>query len=164
MRYGTLTTNERAETGYTLWVEITADDLTTIATATAQTLTPGPKFAIGDFVPRVTTVLTTAFADASDSAFNDDTMSVGDSVGGVATILAAIQLNVNGTEILNKTAVPTGTPATGFTAATNLTITFNSMTAKALNDLDTGVLRVFLNVNRPVNLANTLSAGPILTK
>lgn len=164
MRFYPLTTNERAELGLTHAVEITADDLTQLTANTAQTLTVPYIFSIGDYIERVTTFLKTPFQDISDAAFNSDTMSVGDSVGGVATILAAIELNLNGTEILNKTAVPTGTPATGFTAASSLTVTINSMALKVLNDIDKGVLIVAIRAFRPALLANSLSYGPLLTK
>lgn len=160
-----LTTNERAELGLTLAVEITADDLTMTTVTTGQTLTANYIFAIGEYVERVTTFLKTAFKDANDAASILSPMSVGDSVGGVATILAAIELNENGTEILNKTAVPTGVPSTGFTAASNLTMTFGTPTSgKAYVNIDVGCVIVGIRSFRPSLLAKAISPGPILTK
>ena len=145
-------------------VQITADDLTQTTTNTAQTLTTDIQFGIGTYVERVTEILPTPFQDVSDNAFNSDTMSVGDSVGGVATILAAIELNLNGTEILNKTAVPSGTPSTGFTAATFLTVTFNSMSGKALNDINKGLVNIGITAHSLKLLSDDAPYGPLQTK
>jgi hypothetical protein len=164
MKFYPLTTPERAELGHTHVIEVTADDLTQTTVATAQTLNTPHTFAIGDFVERITWLLETPFQDFSDNAFNTDTVSVGDSVGGVATILAATEANLNGSEVLNKTAVPTGTPSTGFTAATVLTVTFNSMAAKALNDIDRGVLYLAMRAFRPAAIGAAVTYGPYITK
>jgi hypothetical protein len=163
-RFITLSTNERAECAHTHVIEITADNLTVTATNTLQTFTLPFTFAIGDIVERVTWYLATPFQDASDAAFNTDTISVGDSVGGVATLLAAKEANVNGTEVLNTSAVPTGTPSTGFTAATNLTVTVNSMSAKALNDIDTGRVVIAVRIVRPRLLVQAMPYGSLKVK
>jgi len=164
MRFTKLSLNEWA-TGFTHSCEITMDDLTQTATATAQTLTLPYTFTIGEYVTRVTTYLKTPFSNSADAAFNTDTMSIGDSAGGVTTILAAIEVNLNGTYIPNKTAVPTGTPATGFTVGTSsLTVTFNSQTAKALNSLNLGNIVLMFAFHNPKILAISYEAGPSLTK
>lgn len=165
MLYVPLTTNERAELGLTHAFLITADDLTITTVTTGQTLTSPHIFAIGDHIERVTMFLKTPFKDASDAASIITSMSVGDSVGGVATIMATKELNLNGTEILNFTAIPTGTPLTGFTAATTLTFTFLAPTVgKALSDIDVGVVAIGIRAFRPALLAGAFNYGPIQTK
>jgi hypothetical protein len=164
MRFFPLSTNERANDGFTHAIEITADDLTTTATATAQTITCPYIFAVGDVCFKVASDLHPAFSDASDSAFNTTTMSVGDASGGVATILAAIETNINGTEILHKRAATSGAPLTGFTTAAALTVTFNSQTAKSLSNIDTGAVTIQLAINRLSDVYNAIQDGPILTK
>jgi hypothetical protein len=169
MRFWTLSENERAHFGHSHALEITSDDLTVTTAATGQTLTPSPgiSFAIGDYVDRVTWYLATPFKNSADAASVTTTFSVGDSVGGVATLMVATQANENGTEILNQTCVPhvgtAATPVTGFTAATNLVITVGAPTAlKTLNDINTGVLYIFLNVKRCLSMVSTFSPGPRL--
>lgn len=164
MRFWPLTTNERGEQNYTHVIEITADDLTTTTANTAQTITTPLVMFVGDHIPRVTTHIQTTFKNSADAAFNTDTMSVGDSVGGVATVLAAVELNANGTFVTDKTAIPSGLPATGFTAATTLTVTFNAMAAKNLNALNTGDVFIYILLDRASQLATAASSGPILTK
>ncbi len=154
--------------GFTHWFQITADDFTETATATAQTLSTRASggaiysFAVGDCCPVVAIELKTPFQDASDAAFNDCTFSIGDSSAGVASLFTAVQVNLNGTEVLNKRFVTTSLPLTGFTSAVNLTFTLNSMTAKSLVDLDVGELVGYLKVEKIHNLGRGLDAGPIL--
>lgn len=164
MRAYPTTTNERAESYFTHCFEITADDLSTTTANTAQTFTTNVVCAPGDFVTSAGHYLKTAFQATGDAAFNTDTMSIGDSVGGVATIYAAVELNANGTTINAKHAACTGTPLSGFTAATTITITFNAMAAKNLNALNAGSVVVFIRMFRPSKLANALSSGPLLVK
>lgn len=164
MRFWPLTTNERGEQDYTHMLEYTADDLTTTTANTAQTLTTPLILGVGDLITRATMHLTTVFQDVSDAAFNTTTMSVGDSVGGVATVLAATELNVNGTEVIDKSAIPAGAFGTGVATAMTVTVTFNAMAAKNLNAIDAGVVYIYLQVGRAKQLADAASAGPILTK
>lgn len=164
MRCYPLTTNERAETGYTWAIEVTADDLTESTANTAQTLTTTIPIAAGDFCVSAGHYLTTPFKDASDSAFNTDTASIGDSVGGVATIYAALEMNVNGTEVLYKHVACSSTALSGFTSAAYVTVTFNSMSAKSLVNIDTGLVVFFIQLYKPSVLAGALEAGPLLTK
>lgn len=164
MRCYPLTTNERAETSYTWVIEVTADDLTTTATNTAQTLTTTIPIAAGDFCASAGHYLTTPFKDADDAAFNTSTASIGDSVGGVATIYAALEMNVNGTEVLYKHVACSSTALSGFTSAAYVTVTFNSMSAKALKDIDTGLVYFFIQLYKPSVLAGVFESGPLLTK
>ena len=165
MKLFPLTTPERAELGLTHVVEVTADDLTQTVVTTAQTLTTAHIFAIGDYVERITTVLEVPFENTADAAFLLSPMSVGDSVGGVATILAAIEVNKNGSFVSNKTFIPTGTPSTGFTAATTLTITFGTPTAgKKYSDINKGIIYVAIRAFKPAMIASSVSYGPYITK
>lgn len=149
-----LTTNEQAgAAGFTHIATLTANDLTTTGTNTAQTFTLASLKA-GDIIVKSAWVLRTAFKDASDAAYNSNTVSLGDTATGVAAHIAAIQVNENGTEVFygfNNTAVL-------YTAADTVTFTFNSMSAKALNDIDTGEITIFVQLLRLQNLAKAVAA------
>lgn len=121
-------------------------DLTETATATAQVI-PLISLLAGDAVTRCFTKLETALADASDAAFNDAAITVGDG-GDVDRYLASQQLNVNGTEVLLKDG--TGT-AYMYLVDDTVDLTVNSMTAKALNDIDVGKLHVWIEVEHRSN-------------
>ncbi len=155
-----LSLSEQAAHGCTHVATVTADALTTTATATAQTLTLATLKA-GDAIARVYWKLKTTFQDASDAAFNTDTMSVGDTATGVTKWIAAKEVNENGTEI-NYFANFVG--GAFYTAADTLTLTFNSQTAKALNDLDTGEVEVYFALVRPSVLESATGSVPITTK
>jgi hypothetical protein len=160
MRTWGLTTNERAECGHTHLVEITADDLTNATAAATQTITTDLLFAVGSFIERGTEILVTPFQSTTDNAFNTTQASVGDSVGGVATIAAAVELNANGAFVSNKTAIATGVPSTGFTVPTYLTVTFTPMAAKNLNAINRGVVLFAIRAFNPRHLATTSPYGP----
>jgi hypothetical protein len=164
MRTWALTTNERAECGHTHLVEITADDLVSTTAGASQTFTTDLLMAVGSFVERVTEMLVTPFQNTNDAAQNTTAMTVGDSVGGAATILASTELNFNGASVPNKTFIPTGTPSTGFTAPTYLTVTIGGMAAKNLNAINRGVVLVAIRSFNPRHLATTSPYGPPQTK
>jgi hypothetical protein len=165
MRTWALTTNERAECGHTHLVEITADDLTSTVTANAQTFVTDILMGVGTFIERVTEYLVTPFQNTLDAALNSTTMSVGDSIGSVSTILTpAVELNQNGTFVSNKTMVPTGTPFTGFTSPTYLTVTIGSMAGKNLASVNRGVVLVALRMFNPKHLGTSSPYGPPQTK
>jgi hypothetical protein len=151
---------EASDSGATHCATITADALTTTATATAQTLTI-VSLKAGDTLSNVFWKLKTTFQDASDAAFNTDTMSVGDTNTGVTKWIAAKEVNENGTEI-NYFANFVG--GAFYTSADSLTVTFNSQTAKALNDLDTGQVELYFHLVRPNRLEKATGAIPITTK
>ena len=155
-----LSTFEAADSGCNYMATVTADALTVTATATAQTLTIASLKA-GDAIDRIYWKLKTTFQDASDSAFNTDTMSIGDTATGVTKWIAAKEVNENGTESLYFAQFVGGT---FYTAADSITMTFNSQTAKALNDLDTGEVELFWHLVRPGRLERASQATPITTK
>ena len=155
-----LSTFECADSGCNYAATVTADALTTTATATAQTLTI-VSLKAGDAIDRVFWRLKTTFQDASDAAFNTDTMSIGDTATGVAKWIAAKEVNENGTEILYFANFVGGTV---YTAADSFTMTFNSQTGKALNDLDTGEVELYFHLVRASRLEKATTAIPITTK
>jgi hypothetical protein len=151
-----LGTQEQAgQTGFTHVAVITADDLTNATAAAAQTITL-VTLAAFDVIVKVGWYLKTAFKDVSDTAFNTTTMSVGD-IAAVATHIAATELNENGTEIFSHYS----NTAVRYTAADKIAVTFNSMAAKALLNIDVGELHVFFTLLRMSNLA-AASSGAIL--
>lgn len=148
-----LTTNEQAgNVGMTHVATISANSLTQASTNTAQTLTLCALKA-GDIINKVAWRLKLAFKDVSDPAYNNNTMSVGDTATGVAAHIAAIQVNENGTEVLQGFS----NTAVHYAAADSLTVTFNSMAAKAQNDLDVGEVEIFFSLFRPSRLEQAVS-------
>lgn len=152
-----LTTNEQAgNAGFTHVATISANNLTTTTNNTAQTFTLAALKA-GDIVLKTAWALKSAFKDASDVAYNTDTLSVGDTATGVAAHIAAIEVNENGTEVLfgfNNTAVL-------YLAADSLTATFNSQSGKNLNNIDVGEVTIFVQLLRLTNLRDAVSATPL---
>ena len=136
-----LTAQEKADSGYTHAYQLTHADLTETATNTAQVFTLDNVVA-GDIIVDCAHHLVTALEDASDGANNDTAITVGET--DVDRFLVSTQINVNGTEITTSvTANSVDTFRFAFTAADTLDLTVNSMTAKALNDIDTGELWIF---------------------
>ena len=129
--------------GANLIVEINADTALTEATAnTAQVLN---LFDVrdGHLVEYKGGYLKTPFEDASDAAFNSNTITLGDG-GDADRFLVSTQLNVNGTEILYPL------PALGayaYTATDTVDATIGSMTAKSLSEIDTGVILLGFRVS-----------------
>lgn len=149
-----LATNEQAgAAGFTHVATLTANDLTTTGTNTAQTFTLA-TIKPGDIVVKTAWVLRTAFEDASDAAYNTNTVSLGDTATGVAAHISAIEVNRNGTEVsygFNNTAVL-------YTAADTVTFTFNSQSGKAVSNIDIGELTVFVQILRLKNLSDSVAA------
>lgn len=155
-----LTNEERAaNNGATHRAVITADSLTETATNTAQTLKLIDLQA-GDFIAKCWWRCKTFLKDVSDAAFNTTTMSVGN-VAAVDTHIDAIETNVNGTEVKEGISNVQVGP---YTSADKVAVTFNSMSGKALNDIDTGEVHVFFTLVRPSVLEAASSAAPITTK
>lgn len=130
-----------ANNGATHVAELTHADLTETTANTDQAvnlITVADKMS----VECTHAVLVTAFQDASDAAFNTTALEVGDG-NDVDELLVSQELNVNGTEVNQKT----GTGVThDYAAADTVDANFNAMTAKALNDIDAGEVHVFLRV------------------
>jgi len=130
-----------ANNGATHVAELTHADLTEASADTAQTialLTVADKMS----VECTHTVLKTAFQDASDAAFDTTAITVGDG-NDVDELLTSQELNVNGTEVNQKT----GTGVThDYAAADTVDVVFGSMSPKALNDIDAGEVDIYLRV------------------
>jgi hypothetical protein len=151
-----LSLQEAALSGFTHRCIITHADLTETATATAQTIQMA-SVAVGTLVDRAAFHLVTPFANSADAAFNDIKLLIGDGNDTDRylrsnTAGTGVQINVNGTEVLdhiNPVAASTaGLDSAPFmyTAADTVDAVFGSMTAKALNDLDTGEIHIFLRI------------------
>lgn len=143
-----------AQTGFTHLVILTHEDLTQATANTAQVIAL-LTVAAGDAVFRAATVLVTPFTDASDAAFNSTAITVGET--DADRFIVSQQLNSNGTEVFYGVH-PSTTPFV-FTAADTIDITFNSMAAKALVDIDAGELHVYLGLVRMANLSGNAGSA-----
>jgi len=132
-----------AQVGFTHRITLTHEDLTQATANTAQTI-PILSVPAGAYVRDCATYLETAFADASDTAFNTTAIIIGDD-GDTDRLLASTELNVNGTEVIWQGTVAANVPYI-FTAANTIDLIVGSMAAKSLSDIDTGKLVVYLNV------------------
>ena len=130
--------------GYNHRFVISAADLTQASDNTAQAITL-VTLPVGTVVKEAAIYLKTPLEDASDAAFNSTALTVGDA-GDAARFLASTQLNKNGTEILAAAAPPAKVPH-AYAAATAVTATFASMADKALEDIDTGEVWIFLETS-----------------
>lgn len=133
---------EQSFGGFTHRVKITAADLTQTTAATAQTI-EAITVKEGDVVLKCATRLITKFKDASDAALATTAIEVGDG-GSTARYLASQELNVNGTEITAKGG--TGT-IYAYTGADTVDVKFLSPgSGKALDDVDTGEVHIYLQI------------------
>lgn len=143
MKIAPLSINERAKHLATHCAVISAADLTEVSVNTAQDIALLTTPASGCSVEVVKTVLVTPFKDASDAAFNTNALIIGDA-GDTDRLLASQELNENGAEVLKKRG--TGT-AQVYTAATVINANIASMAAKALSDVDTGEVHIYLIID-----------------
>jgi hypothetical protein len=102
----------------------------------------------GDVVEKAAFQLVTAFSDASDAAFNDTKVQVGDGTD-TDEYIAATQVNLNGTEVLFAANVNT---RFAYTAADTVDLLVESMTAKSLSNLDAGEIHIYLAVTKLTSL------------
>jgi hypothetical protein len=147
---------QMAALGFTHCVRITHENLTTTAANTAQTI-PLLSVKAGTVVDRAAMVLVTPFEDLSDAAFNTNTLTVGDGVDPDRflhsnTAATGIEMNRNGTEVLyhiNPVAASTAGLNTApymYTADDTVDAVIGSMALKALNDIDKGIVDIYLRV------------------
>jgi len=152
-----LLTNEIADNGgYTHEAIISADDLTEATANTAMTFQC--DIAAGDTILKVAWRVKTFLSDASDAAYNSNTMSVGDDAA-VTTHIAAVQLNSNGTEVRQGFS----NVAVEYTAADHFIVTVNSMAGKSLSNIDGGQVVIFFQLSRIATLEAAL-VGISVTK
>jgi hypothetical protein len=138
----------KAATGFTHKVILTHDDLTESTADTDQTIALLSVVA-GDVVQKAAFQLVTAFKDASDAAFNDTQVQVGDG-NDTDEYIAATQVNENGTEVLFAANV--NTVPFAYTAADTVDLLVESMTAKSLSNLDAGEIHIYLAVTKLTSL------------
>lgn len=132
---------QAAAGGANVRVEVTHADLTEATANTAQTiplLTVGAKMA----VRLVKAVLVTPFKDASDADFNTCPATVGDG-SDVDRLLASMELNENGTEVLLKP----GPAATNLTAVATADGSDAGTTQTLANALKTALNLVIAALN-----------------
>lgn len=139
-----LPANTKAATGFTHKAVVTHSDLTETTADADQTIAL-LSVAAGDVVEKAAYKLVTAYSDASDAAFNDTKVQVGDG-GDTDRFIAATQVNENGTEVLF--AANANTTAYAYTAADTVDLLVESMTAKSLSELDAGEIHIYLAVTK----------------
>lgn len=143
-----LTNQEAAISGYTHEAVIEPiKDLTETTTNTAMVFNLF-KTQAGDVLEKCSLHFDPALKDASDAAFNDNTVSVGDE-DSATRFMSAVQGNENGTEVLNTFE----NTAYAYSAVKQITATVNSMSAKSLSNLDTGKIIILFKLNRTGDLA-----------
>ena len=143
-----LPTETKAATGFTHKSVVTHTDLTESDADTDQTIALLSVVA-GDVVEKAAFQLVTAFKDASDAAFNDTQVQVGDG-NDTDEYIAATQVNENGTEVLFAANV--NTVPFAYTAADTVDLLVESMTAKSLSNLDAGEIHIYLAVTKLTSL------------
>ena len=138
----------KAATGFTHKAIVTHVDLTESDADTDQTIALLSVVA-GDVVQKAAYKLVTAFSDASDAAFNDTQVQVGDG-NDTDEYIAAAQVNENGTEVFFAANV--NTVPFAYTAADTVDLLVESMTAKSLSNLDAGEIHIYLAVTKLTSL------------
>lgn len=110
----------------------------------------------GDVMVKAALVLNPALKDASDGTFNDTAFSFGDEDDDNRHIVN-VQTNENGTEVLytfDNTAYT-------YTAAKQLTVLIESMTAKKLSDIDTGQAVLLIQILRLQTLSKAITGAGV---
>jgi hypothetical protein len=138
----------KAATGFTHKAIVTHVDLTESTADTDQTIALLSVVA-GDVVQKAAYQLVTAFSDASDAAFNDTQVQVGDG-NDTDEYIAATQVNQNGTKVLFAANV--NTVPFAYTAADTVDLLVESMTAKSLSNIDAGEIHIYLAVTKLTSL------------
>ncbi|MEM0966605.1 MAG: hypothetical protein AAGJ81_10700 [Verrucomicrobiota bacterium] len=131
---------DRTALGATHLISIDHEDLTETTNNTAQTVTLA--VVDGSLFQLVAMRLVIPFQDADDAAFNSTTLTIGDG-DDADRYLAATQLNVNGTEIDYAAGLSVGY---AYNAADTVDFAFGSMSGKALADIDTGEVALYVRV------------------
>jgi hypothetical protein len=144
MKVYELPNETKAATGFTHKAIVTHVDLTEATADTDQTIAL-LSVAAGDVVEKAAYKLVTPFKDASDAAFNDTKVQVGDGTD-TDEYVAATQVNENGTEVLFAANV--NTVPFAYTAADTVDLLVESMTAKSLSNIDAGEIHIYLAVTK----------------
>lgn len=146
--------------GFTHLAIVTADHLTQATANTVQTIQLGP-LPIGIYVYKAEFRPVKAFRNSADAAFNSTTASLGDSAA-VTTFITAKQLNANGTPIVLPQLM--NTPTGPYAAADYVAITFASMAAKSLVNINEGELHILIQLFHPKTLSDVKRLSSITTK
>jgi hypothetical protein len=137
--------NNEQKGGFTHKVILTSADLTETTANTAQVIEL-ITVELGSRVAECSHYLKTDFEDASDAAFNATPITVGDGTD-PNRFLTSQELNTNGTEIQAFSELNSlDTLPYTYLAADTIDVTFGSMAAKSLSDIDTGEVWLYLNV------------------
>jgi hypothetical protein len=137
MKFGPLTEEERAASGFTHRLDFSYQDIPTgIANNTSTTWSTGflPAIRAGDIELKSQLHLTTPFENTADAAFNSSTLSFG-TVTTATRYVNASETNKNGSFVSN---VIGANPNDIYTATGALILTLNSMAAKSLSNLNKG--------------------------
>jgi len=142
MKIEVLSTSEQGVTGgFTHRVTVTAADLTEAAADTAQTIALLPVND-GCLVTKAATRVVTPFADASDAAFDTNTITVGDG-SDTDRYVTSQQTNANGSPVNVKAGTAN---QQAYVAADTIDLVVNAMAAKSLVNVDTGEVDIYLAV------------------
>lgn len=137
MKFKPLINNEAAYSGYTHRLDFSYKDIPSgIANNTSKlfNVAPLPVIPNHSIIYNALLILVTPFANTADTAFNSDTISLGD-VGSATRFFSAVEVNLNGSYVNESFASAKNTV---YTAADQLSITLNSMTAKSISNLNQG--------------------------
>lgn len=137
---------QAAHDGYTHLATIGVAELTDTVAGEAQTLDIG-NCPVGGQV-KISAHLPTPF-DSADAAYDTMALTIGDGTT-PNSYLASMELNVRGTEVIDKTGSLVG-PTTS-TVVTPIRCTFTPKAAKKLSDLTTGLLYLFVKLVDPHQL------------
>lgn len=144
MKFAPLSAHEAALVDATHVCEIDHTDLTQATAATAQTIALFSVTANQHNVECVRFELLVPFQDTADAANNTNTVEIGDG-GDTDRLLTATQVNVNGTEVYNKSG--TGTKFVS-TSDDTIDATFAApTTGKTLLALNRGLLRLYFRIS-----------------
>ena len=132
--------------GWTHKIVLKCTDLTESTANTAQTI-PILVLPAGAAVTRAGFYLATPFQDASDAAFNTNTIIVGDS-GDTDRLIPSTELNLNGTEITAfVSSNATASLPYAYPAGATINAIIGSMSAKSLSNIDIGEIHILLEVS-----------------
>lgn len=127
--------------GFTHRTYVEAGDLTQTALAAAQIIDLFDREP-GDVIVKAAAYVEAPFENTDDPNFNDTKVIFGDA-GDTDRLLAEFQVNKNGT-VNYDVATPGGALPFSFSTAGSLQMTIAAMEGKALRDINSGKLWVFI--------------------
>jgi hypothetical protein len=115
-----------------------------------------PQMLEGDTLRLLQMRVVSPFANTHDATFNSTTISFGDTAS-ATRYLSAVQVNANGTPVLNSPA--TAIAQFIYTAPTYLQLTINSMAAMSLSNLNQGEATIWVQLFRAGAKVKNLAIG-----